>query len=218
MGPGRYRAFIAIRSSMAVGFNFLRNSRIPDDSNWNTPIVSPFEKSLYTLESSSGIFSISISFSRSFKSFRVLSITVRLRKPRKSSLRRPNSSKPFISYWEVTSPCGERYKGTKSVKSPGAITTPAAWMDAWRFIPSNTFECSITSLYWPSAALLRFGFCFKASFKVIFIVLGIIFANLSISPKEYPRTRPTSRITWRAFILPNVMICVTEFSPYCFLM
>ena len=33
IGPGRYRAFIAIRSSMEVGFNFFRNSRIPDDSN-----------------------------------------------------------------------------------------------------------------------------------------------------------------------------------------
>src|SRR6185437_6514245 len=40
IGPGRYRATSAIRSSNSVGFTWRRASRMPDDSNWNTPGVA----------------------------------------------------------------------------------------------------------------------------------------------------------------------------------
>ena len=107
MGPGLYNAFIAIRSSMAVGLSFFKNSLIPDDSNWKTPIVRPFAKSEYTFGSSRGTFSISIFFPLSSINFKVLSITVKFLRPKKSNFRRPSSSNPFISYWEVISPCGD---------------------------------------------------------------------------------------------------------------
>ena len=40
-GPGRNSATSAIRSSNSVGFTCRSASRIPDDSNWNTPVDSP---------------------------------------------------------------------------------------------------------------------------------------------------------------------------------
>ena len=104
IGPGRYKAFIAIKSSMTVGFSFFKNSRIPDDSNWKTPIVRPFANNLYTSGSSREIFSMFIVSPLSLIRFTALSITVRFLKPRKSSFKSPNSSSPFISYCEVTSP------------------------------------------------------------------------------------------------------------------
>ena len=69
IGPGRYNAFIAMRSSIWVGFNFFKNSRIPEDSNWKTPMVNPFANNLYTLGSSILILAISIISPRFFNSF-----------------------------------------------------------------------------------------------------------------------------------------------------
>jgi hypothetical protein len=43
---------------------------------------------------------------------------------------------------------------------------------------------------------------------------GIAFAILSTNAKLCPSTRPTSRTTDRAAIVPNVMICATFSSPY----
>ncbi len=44
IGPGRYSALAAIRSSIRLGFILASTSFIPPDSNWNTPLVSPCEK------------------------------------------------------------------------------------------------------------------------------------------------------------------------------
>ena len=45
IGPGLYRAIIAAISDILVGFNSLINFLIPADSSWNTPNVSPLDKS-----------------------------------------------------------------------------------------------------------------------------------------------------------------------------
>ena len=41
MAPGRYSATSATRSSNSVGLTLRSASRMPSDSNWNTPIESP---------------------------------------------------------------------------------------------------------------------------------------------------------------------------------
>src|SRR5690349_13304175 len=40
IGPGRYNALSAIKSSKTVGFTCRSASRIPDDSNWKTRVAS----------------------------------------------------------------------------------------------------------------------------------------------------------------------------------
>ena len=57
-------------------------------------------------------------------------------------------STPFMSNWVVTSsvlPLNEA-RGTNSVRGTGEITTPAAWVEAWRVVPSSRREMSISSL------------------------------------------------------------------------
>ena len=41
MGPGRYRAMMAVMSSMFWGFSPTHTPVIPGDSIWNTPEVRP---------------------------------------------------------------------------------------------------------------------------------------------------------------------------------
>ena len=55
-------------------------------------------------------------------------------------------STPFMSYWVVTSPVLLLKRGTRSVRGWGEITTPAAWMEAWRVVPSRRRETSMSSL------------------------------------------------------------------------
>ena len=74
-------------------------SRMPSDSNWNTPIESPRAIISKVLASSSGSVAMS---SRSpverSRMSRQSSITSRLRRPRKSILSSPISSIGFIEY------------------------------------------------------------------------------------------------------------------------
>gem|GEM_PF-2300518 len=51
-GPGRYNDTITIISSKVLGFSSLRYLRIPDDSNWNTQVVSQSANILNTFLSS----------------------------------------------------------------------------------------------------------------------------------------------------------------------
>ncbi len=53
---------------------------------------------------------------------------------------------PFMSYWVVRSIVAPLNSGTKLVSGSGAITTPAAWVEAWRVVPSRRRETSISSL------------------------------------------------------------------------
>ena len=97
IAPGRYSATSATRSSNSVGRTFLSASRMPSDSNWNTPIESPRASIAYVLASSSGSVAMSgrSPLERSTMSS-ASSITSRLRSPRKSIFSRPISSIGFI--------------------------------------------------------------------------------------------------------------------------
>ncbi len=55
-------------------------------------------------------------------------------------------STPFMSNWVVTSAVGPLKSGTRSVSGRGEITTPAAWVEAWRVVPSRRREMSMSSL------------------------------------------------------------------------
>ena len=71
-------------------------------------------------------------------------MTVRLRKPKKSILSRPSSSIVVIVNC-VAGPLSDRYSGTYSSIGALEITTPAAWVDAWRGMPSIALAISMTS-------------------------------------------------------------------------
>ena len=51
---------------------------------------------------------------------------------------RPVSWTDFMSYWVSVSPLGPLYRGVDSTMGWGEITTPAAWVEAWRGSPSRT--------------------------------------------------------------------------------
>ena len=58
IGPGRYNANTAIKSSMFFGTSFINTSVIPELSNWKTPRVFPLANIEYTSISSIGMLSI----------------------------------------------------------------------------------------------------------------------------------------------------------------
>ena len=55
-------------------------------------------------------------------------------------------STPFMSNWVVMSAVFPLKSGTRSVSGTGEITTPAAWVEAWRVVPSSRRETSMSSL------------------------------------------------------------------------
>ena len=92
------------------------------------------------------------------------SITSRLRRPRKSILRRPSSSIGFIEYCVTvrssllpsssTLPVSSAsWSGTMFVSGSGAITTAAAWIDELRTIPSRPCATSMICLACGSSAI-----------------------------------------------------------------
>ncbi len=132
----------AIRSSIFSGFSCIMTLRIPEDSNWKTPSVAPFDSILKTAPSSMGISSIrnsGFSFAIIFWAFR---ITERFRRPRKSILRRPSSSRVVMVYC-VTTASPFFASGTYSATGLSVITTPAACVEALRGIPSSCRAMSI---------------------------------------------------------------------------
>ena len=113
------------------------------------------------------------------------SMRVSVRRPRKSIFRRPMRSTPCMSNWVVMPsalPLNDA-RGRYSVSGRGAITTPAAWVDACRVVPSSRREMSISSLTFGSFwyASWRAGDSASALSSVIFRSKGIIFAILSTS-------------------------------------
>src|SRR5205085_1057033 len=92
--------------------------------------------------SSSGIDSMS----RLPTSSTVLSITSRLRRPRKSIFNRPRSTTSHIPNCVTTSWSGPFcWSGTISVSGCAPITTPAAWIESWRTSPSSGCASSTIS-------------------------------------------------------------------------
>uniref|UniRef100_A0A6J7NAR3 Unannotated protein n=1 Tax=freshwater metagenome TaxID=449393 RepID=A0A6J7NAR3_9ZZZZ len=134
IGPGRYSAISADTSSKEFGAIARMSARIGVDSSWNTPIVSPRPSSSYVRASSSESPSTSKSGScLCWIIFTVSVMTSRFLSPRKSILRRPSSSTPFISYCVTIGEfsglppgSGLRWIGRYSVSGPRVITTAAA--------------------------------------------------------------------------------------------
>ncbi len=92
-------------------------------------MASPRASISYVFLSSSGTFAMS----RPGTSSTALSITSRLRSPRKSILSRPSFSIVVPSNW-VTSPGRRPFccSGTVSISGSAPITTAAAWIPSWR--------------------------------------------------------------------------------------
>ena len=63
------------------------------------------------------------------------------------------------------------------------MTTPAAWVEVLRGMPSNAMAVSTSSLTRASASYICFscGDCFSASLSVIWSVVGTSFAAASVS-------------------------------------
>ena len=63
------------------------------------------------------------------------------------------------------------------------MTTPAAWVEAWRGIPSTFRAVSISSVTFGSVSYIRFssGETSNARFSVIFSSIGTCFATTSTS-------------------------------------
>ena len=158
--------------------------------------------------SSSGIASKSRSIPRfTLMSFKASPITVKVRRPKKSIFKRPNSSMLSLSYC-VTNPSSLAFcTGTWSSRGSAEITTPAACVDELRAIPSSFLPKSNNSLTLASASYRAFSSlpCSALS-KVIPSSLGIILAMRFTSAKGKSSTRPTSRITARAASVPKVII------------
>ena len=107
---------------------------MPDDSNWKTPIASPRASIAYVFLSSSGI----VVMSTPPISSTALSITSRLRRPRKSIFSRPSASTVFIENWVTTSWSAPFCcSGIVSISGSAPITTPAAWIESCRTSPSS---------------------------------------------------------------------------------
>ena len=143
-------------------------------------------------------------------------ITVRVRRPRKSIFRSPSSSSVVIVNCVVTEPSDPRDNGTNSSIARWPITTPAACMDVCLGRPSSLLDISISSFTCSSSwySFLNSGFIFRALSNVIFSSVGTIFAMLSTNAYGRSMTRPTSRMTPRAAIVPKVTICTTRSAPY----
>ena len=169
-------------SSKQVGFMFVRNVRIPPPSSWNTPSVSPAEIISYTAGSSRGMSSgfMSMPCSRSISS--VSRMTVSVRKPRKSIFSKPRRSIVPIGYCVVMT-SSLRCKGTYSITGLPVISTPAAWVEAWRGIPSSVMAVSISRCTsgCSSYMVLRSGESVSAFSSVMPRSKGIAFATASVS-------------------------------------
>ena len=122
---------------------------MPDDSNWKTPADSPRASISYVFASSSGTFSMSTPST----SATALSITSRLRRPRKSILSRPSASTSPIGNCVTTSWSAPFcWSGTYSVSGRSPITTAAAWIESARTRPSSGLARSTISFTSGSAS------------------------------------------------------------------
>ena len=127
-GPGRYKAFMAIKSAKTVGFNSRMYFCIPGDSYWKIPTVSPRWNNSYVFSSSIG--KLSGSKSIPFVSLTFLTaylIRVKVFKPKKSIFNKPADSATELSYCvQYISESFAVATGTKLVISSGVIITPQA--------------------------------------------------------------------------------------------
>ncbi len=99
---------------------------------------------------------------------------------------------------------------------PGAMSTPPACMPTLRVSPSSARARRISSRTSSCSSSSAFS-CGSASIALSSVMPssnGINLAMRSTSPKFIPRTRPTSRTTAFAAMVPKVAICDTLCAPY----
>ncbi len=172
-------------SSMLFGFSPTHTPVMPVLSSWNTPLVRPWASISYVAASSSGASSILKPGSFSCTSLTASSSTVRFLRARKSIFSSPSSSSVVMGYWHTTD-SSFFASGTYSYTGFSVITTPAAWVEAWRGMPSRARAVSIRRRRVSSLSYIsRSGFeSLIASSSVIFSAPGpegICFATASVS-------------------------------------
>ena len=170
----------AIKSSTDSGFSCTSTWRIPEDSNWKTPFACPLDIISKVCGSDREIFSMEKSGWWRRIIFSASAMTVRLRSPKKSIFKSPSSSRVVMVYW-VTIASSFLASGTYFSTESRAITTPAAWVEAWRGIPSIFKAWSISSLTCGSLSYMmrRSGERSSAFSMVICSSIGMAFATLS---------------------------------------
>ena len=144
-----------------------------------------------------------------------------------SILSMPTFSSATISYWVMmaSSPSaaapeplvGAVHTGTYSASGPGAITTPAAWTDMCREMPSIR-ELSSTSRWYAGSACTssRSSSTFCRGSGIVRLYAGpegMSLVSRSASPGGMRSTRATSFTAARAFIVPKVTIWPTLSRP-----
>ena len=177
---------MAVMSSMPLGLSPTQTPVMPVLSSWNTPLVRPAESISKVSLSSSGTASMRKPGVWRRTSFTASSSTVRFRRPRKSIFNRPSSSRVVIWYWQTTD-SSLVARGTYSYTGRSVITTPAAWVEAWRGMPSRAFATSISRCSFSSPSYISFRGLDRrrASSRVMFNAPGpegICFATWSASP------------------------------------
>ena len=90
---------MAMMSSKRSGFSLRSASRMPELSNWNTPVDSPWPSMAKVLESSSGMPASWNAGSRRRTSSSALVSTVSVFSPRKSNFTSPACSTSFMLNW-----------------------------------------------------------------------------------------------------------------------
>ena len=176
---------MAVMSSMFWGRRPTHTPVMPADSIWNTPEVLPAEIISKVSGSSSGMSESLKSGRRSWTIFTASSSTVRFRSPRKSIFRRPSSSRVVMTYWHTTA-SSFFARGTYSYTGRLVMTTPAAWVEAWRGIPSRALAVSMS-----------FFTCSSVSY---------------CSRRGLDRRRASSRVMWRAPGPAGTCLAITSTS------
>ena len=111
-----------------------------------------------------------------------------------------------ISYWVMTA-SELTAMGTYEETVLSVMTTPAAWIEILRGMPSSARAVSISfSIFGEFSYMSLRSFDSIAPASVMPGPRGIRRATASTSPYGIPRARPTSRIAARAASVPKVII------------
>ncbi len=138
-----------------------------------------------------------------------------VRRPRKSTLRRPSFGQTSPSYCVVTtSDFAPLASGVYMTTGSLVIKVPAACTPVLRLRPSSLSESSSRRLTCGSLASSSISGLCMASCRYTFGPMGIFLASSLICISGMSRTRPTSRMTALAPSELKVMICATHSFPY----
>ena len=129
---------------------------------------------------------------------------------------RPIFSRSFIWNCVFTAPC-TTHSGTSSVSGRSVITTPAAWVEVLRHMPSMRMDTSRSSASFSLPANISAS-SLSASMALFSVarwaVSGMRLAMRSTSGSGMSSTRPASRTAALAARVPKVTIWQTWSLPY----